>query len=104
MPESGCEGANSAQAQSILNEASFGTLHLYSRGRKEAIMLCPKSQVVRRELGSRLEGGRVGPREGETHMLFTSVPAAFSNTSSVTSRPGGNSGCFGKRETGFGVC
>jgi len=29
-------------------------------------------------------------------MLFTSVPAVFSSTSSGTSRPGGNSGCFGK--------
>lgn len=34
-------------------------------------------------------------------MLFTSVPAVFSSTSSDTSRPGGNSGCFvnGKKET-----
>ena len=29
-------------------------------------------------------------------MLLTSVPAAFSNTSSVTSRPAGNSGCCGE--------
>lgn len=29
-------------------------------------------------------------------MLFTSVPAVFSSTSSDTSRPGGNSGCFEK--------
>lgn len=29
-------------------------------------------------------------------MLFTSVPAVFSSTSSDTSRPGGNSGCFVK--------
>lgn len=33
---------------------------------------------------------RLGP---QTYMLLTSVPAAFSNTSSVTSRPAGNWGC-----------
>lgn len=34
----------------------------------------------------------------DTHMLFTSVPAVFSSTSSDTSRAGGNSGCFVKGE------
>lgn len=29
-------------------------------------------------------------------MLLTSVPAAFSSTSSVTSRPAGNWGCCGE--------
>lgn len=40
--------------------------------------------------------GTSGSGEG-THILLTSVPAAFSSTSSVTSRPAGNWGCC--RET-----
>lgn len=36
------------------------------------------------------------PQSRGTHMLLTSVPAAFSNTSSVTSRPAGNWGCCGE--------
>lgn len=45
--------------------------------------------------GEKGAGRAAAPAPG-THMLLTSVPAAFSSTSSVTSRPAGNWGCCGE--------
>lgn len=45
--------------------------------------------------GEKGAGRATAPPPG-THMLLTSVPAAFSSTSSVTSRPAGNWGCCGE--------
>lgn len=45
--------------------------------------------------GEKGAGRAAAPPPG-THMLLTSVPAAFSSTSSVTSRPAGNWGCCGE--------
>lgn len=45
-------------------------------------------------LGTPAPAAHCGAPTRGTHMLLTSVPAVFSSTSSVTSRPAGNWGCY----------